>query len=89
MYMSYCRNEGALAEVRCALSDVDAHIDEDAEYSVSEREIDCFKSLITELYDWMCERELIDCNGELDTDGLEEICEKMRHGYNERDCYES
>ena len=88
MYMSYCRNEGTLAELRCVMSDVEAHINEEAEYSVSEREIDKFKSVVSEFYDFLCETELLDCNGEIDNEVLDIICEKMRHGYNERDCYE-
>lgn len=85
MYMSYCRNEGTLAELRCVMTDVEAHINEEAEYNVSEREIDHFKSIVYEFYDFLCDNELLDCCGEIDNEVLDLICAKMRHGYSEED----
>lgn len=85
MYMSYCRHEGTLAELRICLGDAQEHINEEAEYSVSDKEIDCFKKMVAEFYEFLCETELLDNNGELDEEVLDLICAKMRHGYSEED----
>lgn len=82
-YMSYCRHEGTLYELKCCLADAEEHVNEEAEYSVSDNEIRCFKDIITDVYDWMCDMALINEYGELDTDELNNICEKMRHSYRE------
>lgn len=80
MYMSYCRFEGTLAELRACLSEVEDHIYEEAEYDVSEGEIRQFRRMIETITDFMGEHEIIDCDGQLDEERLDEICEKMRHG---------
>lgn len=84
-YMSYCRFEGTLEEMKICLCDVDEHINEEAEYEVSDREIGCFKDMVSTFWTWMIENELVDENGELVEDELENICETMRHGYDPED----
>lgn len=78
MYMSYCRYEGTLTELRACLNDVEEHINDEAECEVSDGEALCFKHIITEIYDWMNEQGLIDGYGELDMDSLDQICEAMK-----------
>lgn len=77
MYMSYCRHEGTLSELRACLSDAQSHSDGVAEYEVSEREIRYFKTMVEEFCDFLNENSLIDLDGELDADKLDEICESM------------
>lgn len=77
MYMSYCRFEGTHAELRACLSTVDEHLAEEAEYEVSENEIDHFRDMVTEFFDWMQENELIPDNCEVDEIQLESICKAM------------
>ena len=77
MYMSYCRHEGTLHELRGCISDVQEHIDGEAEYTVSEQEISCFKMMVEEFWSFLDENSLIDIDGGLDVDKLDEICEAM------------
>ena len=79
--MSYCRHEGTLSELRICLEDATEHANEEAQYKVSDREIECFKHIITEVYDFMNEMCLLDSDGELDFDELDNICEKMAKSY--------
>lgn len=81
--MSYCRFEGALAELRACLSVVEEHLNEEAEYPVSEREIACFDSMVREFFDFLKDADLIDDDGELDRDMLNAICDKLERGYAE------
>ena len=46
MYMSYCRFEGTLAELRACMSEVYDHVNEEAEYEVSDREINYFRQMV-------------------------------------------
>lgn len=83
MYMSYCRHEGTLSELRACLDDVNQHVCEEAEYSVSEREIGKFKEMVETFYEWICDMGLVNEYGELNQDELEGICEYMRKGTND------
>lgn len=83
MYMSYCKFEGTLSELRNCLGDVENHINEEAEYEVSEREIGFFRRIITEMYEFMCDLNLLNEYGELDEEELDRICEAMKKGYDE------
>lgn len=85
MYMSYCRHEGTMQELRACLADADEHINEEAEYEVSDREIKCFRNMVEEFADWLANNELLDEYGELDSDKLDEICEAMRKSYGQED----
>ena len=78
MYMSYCRYEGTLNELRACLDDVQGHIDGAAEYEVSDHETRQFAQMVKEFVWFLQDAELIDDHGELDNDKLEEICELMR-----------
>ena len=81
MYMSYCRFEGTHQELRACLADVDDHLMEDAEYKVSDGEINHFRQMVTDFFYWMQDNCLITADGELDDTALEGVCESMSKSY--------
>lgn len=85
MYMSYCRFEGTRQELRACINEVENHIYEEAEYEVSDNEIREFKQMVKDFYNFMADMELLDENGELDENVLDEISEKMALSFGE-DC---
>lgn len=85
MYMSYCRYEGTLSELKVCLEDAAEHQDEMAEYAVSKREIDKFREMVEYFYNWCDRYSLINQYGELDEEMLDEICESMQKSYTEED----
>lgn len=88
-YMSYCRFEGTRQELRTCLNVVEEHVYEEAEYEVSEREINHFKAMVKEFHDFMYEMNLLDENGDLNQNQLETICEQMGMAYEETGMYDS
>lgn len=85
MYMSYCRFEGTKSELRACLNDVQEHIDGEAEYSISDREIGCFKAIIMDVVDFLNDNCLIDEDGMIDRKGLDDVCQAMAKGYTEEE----
>lgn len=85
MYMSYCRFEGTRAELRTCLNVVEEHVNEEAEYEVSENEIRNFKQMIIMIHDFMYEMNLLDENGDLNMERLEDIAEYMAESYDNED----
>ena len=83
MYMNYCKFEGTLAELNACIADVEGHVNEDAQYPVSAREIDCFRLLVETVANFLADAELLGEYGEIDSVRLDEICEAMSHGYEE------
>ena len=77
MYMSYCRFEGTRQELRACLNDVDEHVNGEAEYKVSESEIGHFENMIRDFVDWLHDMELLDEEGYLDDDALNEVLDSM------------
>ena len=77
MYMSYCRFEGTHAELRACLDIVDEHVNEEAEYPVSEDEIRHFRSMVLEFASWLQDHSLIDEDGYVDDAALDEVCVAM------------
>lgn len=77
MYMSYCRFEGTKAELRACLGEAQEHINGEAEYEVSAREIDCFRDIVNDLFDFLNDNCLIDEYGMIDQEALDEVCEAM------------
>lgn len=76
MYMSYCKFEGTLHELRRCLDTVNEHAAQEADERVSEREIRAFRTLVREFAGWLQETGMVD--GELNEDVLDEACEYMR-----------
>lgn len=85
MYMSYCRFEGTYAELRTCLNDVEEHVNQEAEYEVSDEEIQNFRNMVEYFHDFLCNMELLDEDGNLDIDALDEVCEAMTKSYDEEE----
>lgn len=83
MYMSYCKFEGTFAELRVCLNDVEDHVNEEAEYAVSEREIESFRDMVHYFHEFMQNQELITEDGKLDEDELDKVCKSMEKSYSE------
>ena len=77
MYMSYCRFEGTSGALRACLNDVDEHVNGEAEYEVSDREIRHFRNMVEFFVGWLNDQALLDEDGCLDYDELDQICEAM------------
>ena len=80
-YMSYCRYEGTYSELRACLNDVEEHINEEAEFEVSDHEIQHFRNMVEYFHDFLCNMELLDEDGNLDDDALDAVCEAMAKSY--------
>lgn len=83
MYMSYCRFEGTLAELRACLWSVEEHADGNAEFPVSDREINCYNDMVAAFFNHMQEMGYIDWDVTLDLDALQQVSEQMRKGEEE------
>ena len=81
MYMSYCRFEGTNNELVKCLSDVEEHIYGEASYKVSDNEIEYFKKMTVEFFDFLKDNYLVTQDGELDGIVLDRICEAMAKAY--------
>ncbi|MBP5311883.1 MAG: hypothetical protein J6112_03510 [Clostridia bacterium] len=75
--MSYCRHEGTRMELAVCLQDAEEHVNGEAEYAVSEREIEHFRRMVEGFYYWMRDMELIDDDGNLNEHGLDDVCTAM------------
>ena len=84
-YMSYCRYEGTYSELRACLNDVEEHVNEDAEYEVSDHEIQHFRNMVEYFHDFLCNMELLDEDGNLDDDALDAVCEAMAKSYEQEE----
>lgn len=85
MYMSYCKYEGTRAEMNVCIEDVIEHINEEAEYEVSDHEIQQFRKMVHEFVEFMYEADLLDEHGEVNEDALDSVCEAMAKGYEEEE----
>ena len=85
MYMSYCRYEGTYSELRACLHDVEEHVEEYAEYEVSDREIQHFRNMVELSHEFLCEQELLDEDGNLDWDEIDKVCAAMAKSYAEEE----
>ena len=81
MNMSYCRQENTYAALRECLDDVCQHVNEEAEYEVSDREIREFRNMVKYFHSFLCDMELLDEDGNLDKEALDEVCEAMAKCY--------
>lgn len=89
MYMSYCRFEGTRQELRACLSDVEEHVNEEAEYEVSDSEINHFRFMVEDFVGWLNDMALLDEDGEIDQDALEQVCKAMAKSYGQEEEDES
>ena len=85
MYMSYCRFEGTRQELQACFGEVYDHINEEAEYEVSDHEIREFRNMVRNMVEFLQDTEILDENGEVNERALDEVCETMRYGYSEEE----
>lgn len=83
--MSYCRHENTRLALNEVLNDVYEHINEEAEYEVSDREIRNFRQMVESFCEFLQSAELLDEDGYLNDDALDEVCEAMRKSYSQED----
>ena len=69
--------EGTKMELAACLRDAEDHVNGDAEYAVSEREIDCFEAMVEMFFEWMQDMALVTDEGELDREALQDVCVAM------------
>ena len=60
MYMSYCRFEGTLAEMRACMQDVEDHANGEAGEAVSDREIRSFRNMVDEFVGFLRDMAILD-----------------------------
>jgi len=77
VYMSYCKFEGTLMELQSCLNTVEEHVNGEAEYPVSENEINNFQQMVTDFVGWLHDMALLDDEGYLDEDALNDVCDDM------------
>ena len=85
MNMSYCRQENTYAALRECLCDVEEHVNEEAPYEVSRREIREFRNMVEYFHEFLCNMELLDEDGNLDNEALDRVCEAMAKSYDEEE----
>lgn len=79
--MSYCRYTNTLDDLRDCINDALSHVNEEAEYPVSKSEINCFRQMVKEFYQMMDFCAMINDDGTLNEEELDECCAMMEHGY--------
>ena len=87
MYMSYCRFEGTRHELNACLGDVLEHVNEEAEYAVSDKEIAHFKEMTRDFVNFLWDIGVIEAY--IDDEALDQVCEKMKKSYAEEDEYDA
>lgn len=81
-YMSYCRYEGTLYEFRRCKADIEEHVNEEAQYPVSQNEIKCFRTMVHEFFNMLDALGLLDYEDcDIDEEALDEVCFAMEKGY--------
>ena len=85
MNMSYCRYSNTLEDLRDCIDDALAHEREEAKYSVSKQEIDAFRNIVLDSYQFLETTDLINWEEQcLDEFELDELCFKMEKGLDEQ-----
>ena len=85
MYMSYCRFEGTRHELGACIGEVYDHINEEAEYEVSENEIQNFRQMVESFVELLNDAEILTEYGEINEEALDQVCEKMAKSFGEED----
>ena len=78
MYMSYCRFEGTRYELQKCLDEAQEHFNGEAEYPVSDREINEFRLMVSEFFDFLADNRLIDNYGDFRYKKFDTLCETLR-----------
>lgn len=85
MYMSYCRFEGTRHELGACIQEVYDHINEQAEYEVSDNEIDNFRKMVHSFVELLQDAEILDEDGEINEEKLDQVCTLMGQRFGEED----
>lgn len=80
MYMSYCRHEGTRMELMACLRDAEDHANGEAEYPVSDKEIQHFRRMVEDFASWLQDMALMDEDGYLNEEEMDNLCEAMAKG---------
>lgn len=84
MNMSYCRYENTLNDLKDCIEDAVKHINEEAKYSVDDREVRYFREMIKTMFQFLDFCEVIDYeNCCLDENELDECCFRLEKGNSE------
>ena len=81
MYMSYCRFEGTKHELGACMGTVEEHVNEEAEYEVSENEVRHFREMVVSFVDFLNDMCLLEDYAEINDGALDEVCEAMKKSY--------
>ena len=85
MYSSYCRFEGTRMELDACLAEVEEHVNGDSEYPVSESEVGYFWDMVKDFVGWLHDMALLDNEGHLNEDALDDMCEDMTKARRDED----
>ena len=64
-------------ELTSCLNTVEEHVNHEAEYAVSENEINNFQQMVQDFVGWLHDMALLDDEGYLDEDALNDVCDEM------------
>ena len=67
-------------ELNVCLNTVEEHVNHEAEFAVSENEINNFQQMVKDFVDWLHDMALLDDEGYLDRDALDDVCDEMAKG---------
>ena len=67
-------------ELQACFEAVEEHVNSEAEYGISEREIYNFKRMIGDIAEFLYNFDLLDENGEINQTALDDVCEAMERG---------
>ena len=77
MCMDYCKFEITERELDRCLSDVSDHIEGFADVAISESQIIAFQEMMIRIHSFCQRYSLIDAEGGLDLDVLDDVCKAM------------
>lgn len=72
-------------ELYACLDAVAEHVNGEAEYPVSENEVNNFKQMVQNFVGWLHDMAILDDEGYLDEDALNEVCEDMMKAREDED----
>ena len=81
MYMSYCRFEGTRHELGACIGEVYDHINEEAEYEISDNEIRNFRQMVNSFLELLNDAGILTEYAEINEEALDQVCEKMAQSF--------
>lgn len=67
-------------ELQACFEAVEEHVNGEAEYPISEREIHNFKRMIGDIAEFLYNNDLLHENGEINQTALDDVCTAMERG---------